>query len=194
MKRRVFGQSGFSLLEVLAAFTILTMMVAVVYGILFVSRQTQRAHEKKLEQFTLIRGGLEKLERDLSMAYLSLGEDQLIPERRTYFKARPDAGGTSLAFSTFSHVRTSKNAKEADNCIVEYTYMDDPMRPGSFVLRRRETNRLEHKVAQEIPGRTLGLIPGVSMLTMEFYDQKNDQWLDEWDTTVDEGRMNKLPN
>ncbi len=188
------SQTGFSLLEVLAAFTILTMMVAVVYGILFVSRKTQRSHEKKLEQYTLIRSGLDRLERDLSMAYLSLNEDQILPDKRTYFKAHNDIGGTTLAFSTFSHVRTSRNAKEADNCAVEYSFMDDPDRAGAFLLRRRETRRLENKPAAEIPGNTLGLIPGVSQLMVEFYDKQNDQWVDEWDSTVDEGRMNKLPD
>jgi prepilin-type N-terminal cleavage/methylation domain-containing protein len=190
----VSRQSGFTLLEILASFAVISMMVVVVYGILHVTRKSQSSHEKKLLKYSLIRRGLEKLESDLSMAYLSLGEDTMLPERRTYFTASPDVGGTALSFSTFSHVRRGRKAKEGNSCIVQYNFIDDPNDPGRYILRRKETHRLENRTLDEMAGESWGLIPGIISMNMEFFDAQNDEWVEEWDTVAIDGKINKLPN
>ncbi|MBU1221772.1 prepilin-type N-terminal cleavage/methylation domain-containing protein [Myxococcota bacterium] len=194
MMKNYSSHSGMTLIEVLVSLAIIALMTATVYSTIATSRKVQQANDDKARQYQLIRAGLTMLEDDLTMAYLSLGEDTAAPERRTYFRAKMDGPGIRLGFSTFSHIRTSRKTRESDNSAVEYFLTDDPENPGRLALMRRETRRLEQIPVEDIPGETWLSIPGVESLTFEFYDQTRDEWLDEWDTTTIDGQINRLPN
>ncbi|MDA3864021.1 MAG: prepilin-type N-terminal cleavage/methylation domain-containing protein [Deltaproteobacteria bacterium] len=185
---------GFTLIEVLVVFSIIAFITSMIYSIIYTSRKTQQKHQVRMEQYFRIRSGLNKLQADLSSAYLSLGENMNLPERRTFFKGFPDIGGTNLQFSTFNHVRSTKNSKEADTCAVGYKFVDDPERPGKFILVRKESYHLDNLPFEELVGVSRELIPGVKYLVLEFYDARQDEWLEEWDTTNVEGKSNILPD
>ncbi|MBN2724134.1 MAG: prepilin-type N-terminal cleavage/methylation domain-containing protein [Deltaproteobacteria bacterium] len=188
------SKKGMTLIEVLVSLVIISIMTASVYGTIYTSRQVQKANEQKSKQYQLIRGFLSMLEDDLSMSYLSLGEDTSAPEKRTFFRANYDGAGLNLVFSTFSHIRSSRKNHEADNAIVQYAIIDDPEMPSRYAIKRRETHRLEQKYFEEIPGESWLILPRVDSLRMEFYDKTRDEWLEEWDTTTIDGQINRLPN
>jgi prepilin-type N-terminal cleavage/methylation domain-containing protein len=203
---------GFTLLEVLASLTIISIMTVMVYTTIAVTRKNQIVNEIAMKQNGLIRNALNTLNKDLSMAYISLGEslmteaggmgeDASSEYKKTFFKYEAVKNGIHLVFSTFSHIRTRKDAKESDSCLVEYMVVEDAKNPGKMVLRRRETHRLDNKPPEEIPGEVWDILPGIQSLEFQFYKRFNDsgpegftgEWVDEWDTTAIDGELNKLP-
>ena len=186
-------QQGFTLIEVMVSLAMISIMAIMAYHTVANSSKIKKITEKRIDRYAKIRTALNKLSRDLRMAYVSLGEDMNQPFRRTYFKALNEFGGIHLSFSTFAHNIRVAGRGESESCIVEYTLIDDENHPGKLALLRRETHRLEYKEASEIPGDTWVILDNIEALEFSFYDSTRDEWLEEWNTTSIDGQSNRLP-
>ena len=77
--------AGFTLLEVMIAIGILTVMMTMAWSTLSSSAQTKKHFEALQERNHEIRLAMARMVSDLSMAYLSANEDQNAVHRRTVF-------------------------------------------------------------------------------------------------------------
>jgi hypothetical protein len=84
------------------------------------------------------------------------------------------------------------DAAEGDTALVHYFTAPDPENPMTVNLMRRETRRLEAKDPKILPGETYLLCPAISRLKFAYYDYKQKDWREEWDTTKADG-MKYLP-
>jgi general secretion pathway protein J len=93
-----------------------------------------------------------------------------------------------LRFSWFGHLRFRADQAEGDTALVTYFGQPDPDDSLLTNIMRSETRRLESKDPKLIPGETYILCPAVSRLKFAYYDYKQKDWREEWDTTKADGQ------
>lgn len=181
------GQAGFTLLEVTIAVAVTAMMGVMVMGTF---RQVDRAQEITQEQGDRYGGArlaLSRMARELSMAFVSDQYDKSrIRERPTAFIGKED----SLLFTSFSHVRLARDARESDQEAIEYTLESDPDGAGEQALFRRSKARIDEEIDRE--GRKDVAARWITSFHLQYWDPKKNDWVREWSTrSID--HPNNLP-
>ena len=185
---------GFTLIEVLVAVFILAMISTILYGSFKTTLDTQVRVKKSQMRWHVLRVGVSRMVREFTQAYVSLNENLMATERRTYFVSEKGFDIDEVTFSSFSHKRLVANSAESDQCLIRYYGAPDPDDPNKLNLMRRETRRIQNEPFEEIPGESYILLEDVESVHYQFYDKPNDQWLEEWNTTSADGQPNRLPD
>lgn len=165
--------AGFTLLEVLIAVGLLALVSTIMYQAM---RLTFRARETiaRIEALNhSAQVALQRLTRDVSMAYLSNHMDTREPAWETLFVGTRD----SLLFTYLGHERRQRGARECDQGVVEYTLRRDPEGNGYAIMRREKSPPDD---APERGGATEALVSGVREFSIQYWDDKAEEWRDEW--------------
>lgn len=188
------NERGMTLIEVMISIAILGMITALVWG-----GYSQTAHNKKrieedIERQQSIQLSLDRMQREISMAYVSaqVHRDPSMRQMQTIFKGVDRSGDDRLSFTSFSHRRLYRNAHESDQNEISYFLTEHPDEPGKKVLARREDSRVDEN--PEEGGRIQILLDNVEELEFEYLDPMSGQWLDAWDTNQTIGQPNRLPS
>ncbi len=181
---------GVTLVELMVALLIFSIMSVMIFAAMRADRKVQARTRKRMALYARVRATMERLSRDLQMAYLSLGENLMQQQRRTFFMAEPEGAVYHLSFTYFGHIPTRKGAKEADTAVVEYYVTDTDDGP---TLMRRETHRLASEPPEQIPGEEIPMAKGIDTFTLEFFDPTKDEWEERWNTVAADGQPNRLP-
>jgi general secretion pathway protein J len=181
-------QGGFTLLEVLIAVSITAAMGVMVVGAF---RQVDRAHEITRDQgdrYAGARLALTRLSREVGMVFLSEHYDtsRFTRERPTLFVGKED----DLLFTTFAHERLSRDAKESDQAVVEYSVESDPEHSGEQALFRREKVHLDEE--PDRGGRKDLVADHLQSFRLRYWDPKKKDWQREWSTRMVD-HTNDLP-
>ena len=184
------AQAGFTLAEVMIAVTVLAFIGLLTYGVFGNTLETRRRAMKVATRYHEVKQGMNRMAREISMAFLSHHRD--CDDRRTYtiFKKDSSGGSDSLVFTSFSHIKIRKDANESDQNELSYFVEPDKENNGIHTLYRREANRIDDE--PEKGGEVYALIEDVDNLKFEFYNDKDDDWEDDWDTENSDFR-NRLP-
>ncbi len=188
---------GFTLIEVLIAVVILSLITLLVWQSMGSMNASRERSQKKDEVFRGATVALSRLSRDLSMAVLfskpeflglSAGGQQAT---KSVLIGTNSGDQDKLTFMSFSHIRYQKNVKESD--LAEITYFlekDDEGGLESYILKKREASPPDDQ--PEEGGNTVALLTGVKQLNFRYYDVTKAEYRDDWDTTkVD--YLNRLP-
>jgi general secretion pathway protein J len=172
---------GFTLIEVLIAMGIVAVMAVMTIGSLSeIDRASSVAHDQEARH-AAARLALRRLGRELSMAFLSDNFDtRKYRDPLTLFVGRED----ELLFTTMSHVRLYKDAKESDQSIVEYKLDADPEHSGERALFRREKPRIDDE--PERGGHRDLVADHITALRLQYWDAKRKDWVREWTTRTAE--------
>ncbi len=171
VRRRTF--SGFTLLEVLVAVALLATMSALMFEAMTL---TFRAREEitRIEELNhAAQVALRHLQRDISMAYLSNHVDPKEPTTKSLFIGKSD----SLMTTYLGHERRRAGARESDQGVVDYHLERDPDGNGMALVRR------EKSIPDNIPERggvKDVLVAGVKLFKISYWDDKEEDWKDEW--------------
>jgi general secretion pathway protein J len=178
---------GTTLVEILIAVAITSFIGMVIAGSFQqVDRATQIVRAQQ-ERMAGVRLGLARLTRELSMAFLSEHYDRgRFRDRPTLFQGQED----ELLFTSMSHVRLWKDAKESDQAVVEYTVERDPI-SGTEALYRREKARIDDE--PDRGGRRDLVADHVTRLSFRYWDRRRKDWVRDWNTR-DSDRANELPS
>ena len=108
---------------------------------------------------------------------------------KTLFKAEPSNPFHVLHFTAFAHHILRADAKESDQCEISYFGDRDPDVRDRLNLMRREDPRIDSE--PEEGGRAYVLAEGVKSFSLRFWDPRDEDWTDEWDTENQEwaGRL-----
>jgi type II secretory pathway component PulJ len=185
---------GFTLLEVILAFAILSFITTILWGTFSQTAALKKRTEAVQDRAHAARVALMRMTRELEMAFLSDSENPFATERRTMFIATSHRDIDEIRFSWFGRQRLRGDIPEADSSVVMYYGEQDPDDRSVMNLMRRETRRLEAADPQSLLGESYVLCPGISRLKFSFYDYKNQkkEWREEW-TTVGADGLQYLP-
>lgn len=186
---------GLTLIEILVAVAVMTMMTASVWTSFRSTAQSMRHAEQLQVRYAIIRNSMSRMSAELSMAYLSFNRPPDEDRHFTLFDGRDNFTTDSVTFSSFSHVRMRKDANESDQSVIQYFVDRDPQNPGRTHLFRRETRRL----TGDTPDKMIELFPAyifcedIKSFDLKYWDNKKNDWVDEWRTVKQDMQPDRLP-
>ncbi len=180
---------GFTLIEVMVAVALLTMIGAVVVGILRNSMKARDLLARTDGVQQSARVSLERLSQELRLAYLT-SATSAVNTYQTVFIAQDDDPVDRLWFTSLSHRPMYKNTHECDQTEITIWSEPDPENPNLQVLLHREAPRIDEE--PDIDGVILPLAHGVKRFDVRFLDGMDGEWMEEW-STIGTETPNRLP-
>jgi general secretion pathway protein J len=165
----------------------MALVTSLLWGTFAQTAKVKKRIEQMQDRTHTIRVALMRMSREIEMAFVAF-EQTGTQERRTLFAGISHSEFDELRFSWFGHQRLRADAAEGDTALVTYFTAPDPDNPMVTNLMRRETRRLEAKDFKLIPGETYLLCPDITRLKFAYYDYKQKEWREEWDTTRADGQ------
>jgi general secretion pathway protein J len=178
----------------MVAMAILAIVATLLYtGFVQTAHNKQRI-EDETERYHEVRMGLERLVRELSMAFASVHVNQIpaLVTVKTAFIGKDEASGARIDFTSFSHQRLYRDAHESDQNELSYFLTDDPDKPGHDALVRREQDRIDDDPQTGGTGQVL--IHDVEGFELQYLDPQSGEWLKTWDSTQGAMQPNRLPS
>jgi general secretion pathway protein J len=190
---RARRRQGITLIEVMVAMAVIAIVSTLLYTGFTQTAANKRTIERELTRQHEIRMGLERVARELSMAYVSaqLNPSPALQSVKTAFIGKEDGGGSRIDFTSFSHRRLYRDAHESDQNELSYFVTRHPDDGSRSVLARREQNRVDDD--PETGGRTQILIDDIESFELSFLDPVSGEWLSSWDSTQGAMQPNRLP-
>jgi general secretion pathway protein J len=181
-------RKAFTLLEVVVALGIMGLIGLITFETIASALDTREVLEEEDRSNQSARVALDRLRRDLRVAYLTTNTSA-VNTYRTQFIGKnnnPD----ELWFTTLSHHRLFRESRECDQTEITYWTEDDPTMPGAKVLLRREAPRIDNE--PEMGGLIAPLAYNLKEVEFRYINPKTNEWVEDWDSTgVD--YANKLP-
>lgn len=194
MSARPHASAGFTLIEVLVAVVVLSIVGTLIAGGFTQTARNKRRIEEEADRYHSVRLVLERMVQELSMAFVSmhLNPDQGLQTVKTSFVGVDRVRGDRVDFTSFSHQRLYRDAHESDQNELSYFVTRHPEDRSRRVLARREQNRIDDEPRQG--GDVEVLLEDVEDFQLEYLDPISGEWLDTWDTTQGvTGQPNRLP-
>jgi general secretion pathway protein J len=164
---------GFTLLEVLVASTILSLVLAALYSVFSQTVTSKRWAEERATQARTTRVALLRISEDLQSALpLSTGTTRFTSETRPAREFPDD----TLFFTTVTRTALSNHAPEGDQNEIGYTLEPDPEDISDKQLVRRVNFVLSPK--GNSTDESVPLLPHVRGLRFRFFN--GQAWQEEW--------------
>jgi type II secretory pathway component PulJ len=186
-------EAGLTLLEILIATAIMVTMMALAWGTISNTGDVKRKFEAFEERNHELRMALGRIAADFEAAYLSKNEDQNATHPRTMFVAKSGSRFPEIRFSTLGHRVLWADANESEQTVISYLTRSDPERRNVTDLVRREQRRPSNEPPDDVPAEYDILLRDVHALKLEFWNWKNLDWQDTWDTMQSDGQRGWLP-
>jgi len=171
---------GVTLIEIMIAVAITAVIGVMAMGAFQRTYAAKELTEAQDERFSSAQVALSRMSRELTQAFLSDHYSKRLREPLTLFRGKDVGDRDELLFTTMSHARLTRDAKESDQSVVEYTVGPDPDRPGENALFRREKAHIdddpEHGGTKEI------VCEHVASFDVQYWDWKRQEWAREWIT------------
>ena len=172
---------GFTLLEVMIAVAVLGLIGGLTWKSFDAASDLKSRIERAEERDQTVRGSMNRIAREVSMAFLSEHYDRKrFRERPTRFVIKDGRREADLTFTSFGNERLAIDAKEGDQALFEYKLGPDPDVSG-----RRNLFRRVKPILDEDPdrgGQTAVLAEDVVAFSVEAWDAKDRTWRAEWDS------------
>ncbi|MCK6527494.1 prepilin-type N-terminal cleavage/methylation domain-containing protein [Myxococcota bacterium] len=181
-------ERGFTLLEMLVAVAIMAAAMALLWTSFAGAVKVEDQVRRKADTVAMGRTAMERISRELSMAFLS---PNLSPTSSyaTVFKGQDKDPFDEAIFTSLSHEKLYKDAREGDQAEISYYREEDPDSDLSMLVHR-ESPRIDGD--PERGGVVLPLAYRVKSFNLRYYDLDKKEWVDQWDTRgVD--TPNRLP-
>ena len=110
---------------------------------------------------------------------------------RTIFVGTDRGERDRIDFTSFSHTRLQRDAKESDQNELSYFVARHPDDSRRMVLARREQARIDED--PEEGGRVQILLEDIRAFQLEYLDPQDWEWDRTWDTSQVSAQPNRLP-
>jgi general secretion pathway protein J len=190
---RVASSRGFTLLELLVAVAVLSLICTLLYGAFDGLERTKEGVTRIADRYHEGRAALQRMAYELGGAYLSLHAppDQNLVASKTAFIGTRDTPAGRIDFNSFSNRRFDKDSKESDQAEISYFGSLNPDGSGQLDLARRISAHLD--LEPEHGGRVEVLATNLDLFELQYLDAATGQWVDKWDSTQALGQHNRLP-
>ena len=185
---------GFTLLEIILAVTILALVGTMIYGGFSQTALNKARVEEDVDHSRVIHMALERMARELTMAFVSTHVNPSLELRymNTAFIGKDNGDEDRSDFTSFSHRRLYRNAKESDQNEISYFVTEHPDEPDMKVLARREQNRIDED--PRTGGKSQILLENVEGFNLEYFGPLLSGWIQTWDTVDALAQPNRLPS
>ena len=186
-------ESGMTLIEVMIAVAIVTVVASLVYSGLVQTIKNKERVEAETDRSQEVTTVMSRMARELQSAYVSAQINPIptLQAMKTCFVGSDSSGNDRLDFTSFSHQRLYRDAKESDQNELSYFIARDPNDNSKKVLARREQNRVDDDAQKG--GEIHVALENVDELDFEYLDPITIDWVKSWDTTQVSGQPNRLP-
>jgi prepilin-type N-terminal cleavage/methylation domain-containing protein len=188
------AQAGMTLIEVMIAIAILVIMMTLAWKTIANTSESKKIFERFEERNHELRMALGRIVRDFEGAYLSRNEDINAVHPRTLFVAKSSFKLPEIRFSTLGHRVLWADANESEQTVISYQPHDDPEHSGVVDWIRREQRRSSNEQPDNEPADYDVLIHDIVAAKLEFWNWKNSEWQDTWNTTQIDGQRGWLPS
>lgn len=187
------NQAGMTLIEVLIAMAMVSFMLVMAWSTTSSVSEAQKYFQDVQERNHEIRVALNRMARDISSAYISGNEDTNFDNRRTLFLGKEDTPVDELRFSSLGHVSLWANANESEQALISYHAVRDRDDGSRTNLVRRESRRLSNEPWESEPAEADLLLRNVERVAFEYFDPRDNEWQDGWNTTATDAEGDRLP-
>lgn len=171
------GVPGFTLIEVLIAAALLAMMGSLGMSTLHSAIQVKDAVQAQSQPYHMARQALQRMSREISMAYISSHVDPESPVVQTGFEGNE----SKLSFTAFGHVVHQRDSNQSDQHKVSYFLGPDPQTGKQALFR----SQIRHaKEFSRDDGKAQVLCRRVNKLRFTYWDERKGQWQSEWKSQV----------
>lgn len=191
MKR---SQAGMTLIEVMIASAVLVMMMTLAWRTISNTSDAKRVTGLYQERNHELRMALGRIVADFEAAYLSANEDTSATHPRTLLVAKSSSKVPDVHFSTLGHRVLWADANESEQTIISYMAHNSKEVTGQVDLVRSERRRPSNLPPEEEPAEYDVLVRDIDKLELQFWNWKNLEWQDNWDTTQSDGQKGWLPS
>jgi general secretion pathway protein J len=184
---------GFTLLEVMVAVGIVTMVGVLIYGA-FLGMSRSRTNMARIsDRYQQGRQAVERMGRELGSAFLSahIPFQQTQYTRETSFVGSDHGAGDRVDFVSFSNLRLEKDTHESDQCELSY-YTESNPETGATDLVRRIAKNIDDK--PDRGGLVQVLAENVESFNIRYLDPLTSEWLDTWDSSQPAAQLGRLPS
>lgn len=192
MRRR--AEAGLTLIEVMIASAVLVVMMSLAWRTISNTADSRKRFEQYEQRNHELRMAMMRIVGDFEHAYLSKNEDTNASHPRTMFIAKTSGKLPDIRFSTLGHRVLWADANESEQTVVSYLSRNDPDRPGVIDWVRREQRRPSNEPWEDLPAEYDVIIRDISEVKLEYWNWKNAEWQDTWDTTQSDGQKGMLPS
>lgn len=187
-------QAGLTMLEVMIASATMVIMMALAWRTISNTSDSRRAFGRYQERNHELRMALGRTVADFEAAYLSRNEDQNASHPRTMLIAKPGSRVPEIRFSTLGHRVLWADANESEQTVISYLAINSRENSGQVDWVRSERRRPSNQPPEEEPAEYDVLVRDIHKVELEFWNWKNLEWQDSWDTTQSDGQKGMLPS
>ncbi len=180
MKR---SRAGFTLIEVLLALAIFTIIGIATAKHIQQIRNTKEAAFNDLELYSAVRATVGMLRFDLSqafhIAYDDLGDEakaaviQNVATAHTLFDGRK----AQMIFTSLSHRAYYASRRESEQTEISY-FLQERRGSKNPSLMKRESTLIDENLFEG--GSIYTLLDNVSQFELSYWDEKTGRWVDDW--------------
>ncbi len=184
---------GFTLLEIILAVAVLAIVGTMIYSGFSQTALNKARVEEDVDHSRIIHMALGRMARELTMAFVSTHANPSLDLRvvETAFIGKDNGKDDRIDFTSFSHRRLYRNARESDQNEISYFVTEHPNEPGVQVLARREQNRIDDDPRHG--GKSQILVENVEEFNLEYFDPLLTDWVRTWDSEDVLAQPNRLP-
>ncbi|MFO0554890.1 MAG: type II secretion system protein GspJ [Polyangiaceae bacterium] len=192
LARATRARRGITLLEVMVAIGVLSLVASLIYGAFDGMSKTRNSIESTSERYHQGRTALGRMSRELQTAYLSLHrpfQNPGLQVSQTLFAGTNSGSYDRVDFTSFSHRRLGFDTHESDQNELSYFVSPDPA-TGAQDLVRREATQIDMDPAHG--GVVQVMAQDVISFNLEYLDHLTGDWVEAWDSSQPE-QFERLP-
>jgi general secretion pathway protein J len=193
MRRRLRrALAGFTLVELLVAIGVLSMISVLIYSAFSNMRLNKEGIQRVGDRYREGRMALARITRELQSAYVSLHQPIDLSQQvvKTSFIGTRGTPADRVDFNSFAHVRMDRDSHESDQAEISY-FGASESKTGVNNLVRRESVMLDQY--PERGGRVEVLATDIDLFDLEYLDPLTGNWSETWDSTQASGQLNRMP-
>lgn len=177
--------NGFTLLEVLLALAIFSLIALTTSNQINVIRNTKDTALGQIEQFDAMRSAIAVIRQDLGQSFHKRYHDlgTVIETKVTRGEPAPhtvfDGRKNQLIFTSLSHRNYYATRNDGLQAEISY-FLQDADKSGRATLMKRESSMIDSNLFEG--GALYALLEGVTQLEFKFWDDKLSKWTDDWNS------------
>jgi general secretion pathway protein J len=184
MRRR---SGGFTLIEVLISITLLSTIMAILWGTFSNSTRLRDVATLKYDRIRAVQMALRRMQTELSMAFITkIGAEPTNERGEVTYQTALIGDRDRVDFTNFAHMRTRVNEVASEQAEISYFVRSQRGRDGRLHqnLLRREQAPIDGNM--EEGGTLYTLLEDIESLEFEYWrpdrDIAGDSWETSWDT------------